>query len=133
MLAEADQRESLVNRLPLLDGEPREEGSEDALLALGRELQVLEDGVTREDRRTLELAADPQLDDFVLCESRDVLSFEAYGPRVGSRLSGDDVHERRLSGAVRTHDASELAGLEVERQVVERSEAVEAHGDVVDR
>ena len=51
---------------------------------------------------------------------------------VGPGLAGDDVHHGGLAGAVRADDGAHLAGLDRERQVVERAEAVERHGDAVE-
>ena len=53
-------------------------------------------------------------------------------PVVRTRLPGDDVHHRRLAGAVRADDAAQLAGIDVERQPVERLEAVEADGQLLE-
>ena len=57
---------------------------------------------------------------------------EERGAGVGPRLAGDDVHHRRLAGAVGADDAAQLAALDGQRQRVERLEAVEADGDVVE-
>jgi hypothetical protein len=47
----------------------------------------------------------------VLVHARDVLTFEPYGPRIGARLAGDDIHQCGFAGAVGSHDAPKLAGL----------------------
>ena len=49
---------------------------------------------------------------------------------VGPGLAGDDVHHRRLAGAVGADDAAQLAGVDRQRQRVQRLEAVEADADV---
>ena len=61
-------------------------------------------------RRLLELAADAGLRDLRLGQRQqiDVLA-EPGRSRVRPRLAGDDVHHRRLAGAVRTDDAAQLA------------------------
>ncbi len=84
--------------------------------------------------RPLELAADAELRDapFRQLGELDFLAFEVNGARGGFRFAGDDVHERRLAGAVRADDAAQLALVDGERQVVEREEPVEVDGDVVD-
>ena len=51
---------------------------------------------------------------------------------VRPRLAGDDVHHRRLAGAVRADDGAHLARLDHERQLVERLEAVERDADAVE-
>src|SRR5262249_28312058 len=47
-------------------------------------------------------------------------------------LAGDDVHHRRLPGAVGADDAAKLARVDRERKVVKRLEAVEADRDAVE-
>ena len=47
-------------------------------------------------------------------------------------LAGDDVHHGGLAGAVRADDRAHLAGLDRERQLVERLEAVERDADAVE-
>src|SRR5262249_18385045 len=51
---------------------------------------------------------------------------------IGSCLPGHDVHHRRLAGAVGSDDATELAGVDPQGQPVERLEAVEAHGQILE-
>ena len=113
--------------------EPRAERRPHALVGLHRELEVLEHRVVLEDRRLLELAADAGVRDLGLGQLREVDRLaEERGARVGPRLAGDHVHHRRLAGAVGADDAAQLAGVDRERQVVERLEAVEADRDVVE-
>src|SRR5262249_20795016 len=57
---------------------------------------------------------------------------EEGGPRVRPRFSGDDIHHRRFTGAVRADDASKLARVDGERKVVECLEPVEADCDAVE-
>ena len=63
---------------------------------------------------------------------RSTRAVEARPRPVGPRLAGDDVHHRRLAGAVGADDRAQLAGLDEQRQVVQRLEAVEADGDAVE-
>src|SRR5690606_27664727 len=51
---------------------------------------------------------------------------------VRPRLAGDDVHHRRLAGAVRADDAAQLARIDVQAQRVESLESVEADRDAVE-
>ena len=53
----------------------------------------------------------------------------------GIRLidAGHDLDERRLSCAVLAHQRVDLAGPDLERDIVERTDAREALADVVDR
>ena len=64
--------------------------------------------------------------------SRSIVEPKKRLAGVGPGLAGDDVHHRRLAGAVRADDAAHLAGADRERQRVQRLEAVEADGDVVE-
>ena len=51
---------------------------------------------------------------------------------VGPGLAGDDVHHRRLAGAVRADDGAQLARLDDERQVVERLKPSKLTRDAVE-
>ena len=84
-----------------------------------RQLEVLEHRQVLEHGRLLELAADAGLRDLRLGQLQQIdVVAEPGRARVGPRLAGDDVHHRRLAGAVRSDDAAQLAGLDVERQSV---------------
>ena len=52
-------------------------------------------------------------------------------PAVRPRLAGDHIHHGGLARAVRPDHATQLARVDRQRELVERLEAVEAHGDVV--
>jgi hypothetical protein len=89
--------------------------------------------VALEDGRFLELAADAELDDGGLVEAGQVdLAVEQDLARVGARLAGDDVHHRRLAGAVGADDGAHLAMVDGQRQLIQRFEAVEGDGDAVE-
>ena len=97
------------------------------------QLEVLGDRQVLEDGRLLELAADAGPGDLGLAHGQQIELVPEPGPAfVGPRLAGDDVHHRRLAGAVRSDDAAQLAGLHVERQRVQRLEAVEADGQLLE-
>ena len=51
-------------------------------------------------------------------------------PSSGARLAGDDVHHGGLAGPVGSDHAAQFAHSDVERQLVERPEAVEGHRNV---
>ena len=86
-----------------------------------------------EHRRLLEFAADAERRDLRLVElGQIVAALEEHVAVVGARLAGDDVHHGGLAGAVRPDDGAHLAGLDRERKVVQRAEAVERHGDAVE-
>ena len=50
-------------------------------------------------------------------------------PSCGGEDAGEDLHQRRLAGAVLAHERVNLAGAEVEVDAVERGDAGEALGD----
>ncbi len=84
-----------------------------------------------EDGRLLELAADADVGDLRFGQARQVDGLAEEGlAGIGPRLAGDDVHHRRLAGAVGADDAAQFAGVDFEGEVVQRLEAVEADGDV---
>ena len=71
---------------------------------------------------------------------RDLLAVEQHPPAVGPVEAGDDLDQRRLAGAVLAHQRMDLAGPEVERDLVERLDAgkrladrlhLELHGQAV--
>ena len=102
-----------------------------ALVRLHRELEVLEhrvvartpwaSGTCGRCRRRAISGSDRRVRSIDLPEER--------GARVGPRLAGDHVHHRRLAGAVGADDAAQLAGVDREREIVQRLEAVEADRD----
>ena len=113
--------------------EAKEQRRAHAAVGLERELEVLEHRQVLEHGRLLELAADADRGDLVLAQAQQVdRRAEERLAGVGPGLAGDDVHHRRLAGAVRADDAAHLAGADRERQRVERLEAVEADRDVVE-
>ena len=86
-----------------------------------------------EHRRLLELAADAGMGDLRFGHAQQVDGLaEKRGARIRPRLAGDHVHHGGLARAVRPDDAAQFAGLDRERQLVQRLEAVEADGDVVE-
>ena len=64
---------------------------------------------------------------------RDLAAVEEHPARVGPVDAGDDLDQRRLAGAVLAHQRVDLAGPEVERDVVERLDAGEGLARVLDR
>ena len=103
------------------------------LVAGQRQLEVLEHRQLLEHGRLLKLAADAGLGDFRLGQREQVdLRPEPRRALIRARLAGDDVHHRGLAGAVRTDDAAQLSRVDVQRQLVERLEAVEADGQLLE-
>ena len=111
--------------------EPEQHRRLDALVGLERQLQVLEHRELLEHRGLLELAPDAHLRDLRLVVAQQVdRAAEEHAARVGPGLAGDDVHHRRLAGAVGADDAAQLTRRDVQRQLVDGLEAVEAHAHV---
>jgi hypothetical protein len=112
----------------------RRENRRGAHAAVGaqRQLEVLEHAELLVHRGLLELAADADLRDVGLAQAQQVdVAAEEDLAAVGPGLAGDAVHHRRLAGAVGADDAAQLAHVDGQRQRVQRLEAVEADGDVV--
>ena len=62
----------------------------------------------------------------------DLAAVEQHPALVGPVDAGDDLDQRRLAGAVLAHQRVDLAGLEVERDVVERLDAGEGLARALD-
>jgi hypothetical protein len=93
---------------------------------------VVEDRHRRKERDVLERPRDSQPDDPVRRRVEQVLAHEHHAPRLRPVQARDDVERRRLACAVRTDQAHDLALVGVERDAVERDDAAEARGDVLD-
>ena len=63
----------------------------------------------------------------------DRVAVEEHAARVGTVHAGDDLDEGRFAGAVLAHQGVDLARLQVERDVIERSNARERLADAFDR
>src|SRR5215218_10236765 len=130
---ELHDRENLIEPVLLRARQAVHEICEHAALALEGEQHVVRDGVELEHRRLLELAPDAERRDRSLVERGEVVrALEHDVALIRSGLAGDDVHHRRLAGAVRADDRPHLAGVHDEREIVQGPEAVEGDGDAVD-
>ena len=70
----------------------------------------------------------------VLDEPRDAQSgLTPHRPRVGRQLAADDLQQRRLAGAVAADDRHPLAGVDLQRHIVEQRQMAEGEGDVIER
>ena len=131
MLAQVDGLQHLEQAVALCRIEREEHRGAHRLVGFQRQLQVLEHGELLEHRRLLELAPDAHLRDLGFGVAQQVdRAAEENPPLIGPRLAGDDVHHRRLAGAVGADDAAQLTRRNVERQIIDRLEAVETHAHV---
>ena len=100
----------------------------DAFVGLQGQFQVLKYRELLKHRRFLKLAADAQRGNLGFVVTQQVYrAAKKYTARIGTGLAGDDVHHRRLAGAIGADDAAQFARGDVERQVVDGLEAVKTH------
>src|SRR5216683_2856774 len=97
------------------------------------EFEVIENGQVFENGRPLKLAPDAEIGDRRLVEPGQIgVAAKEHLARIRTRLAGDDIHHRRLAGAVVADDRAQLAFLDDERELVQRLEAVKADRHAVD-
>src|SRR5229473_3111784 len=97
------------------------------------EFEVIENGQVFENGRPLKLAPDAEIGDRRLVEPGQIgVAAKEHLARIRTRLAGDDIHHRRLAGAVGADDRAQLALLDDERELVQRLEPVKADGHAVD-
>src|SRR5438477_1702513 len=97
-----------------------------------RRLHVLEHGESREDVGALEGPPDAQPAEIVRRHARDVAAVERDVPAIGTQMTGDQVEERGLAGAVGSDDGADRAARHAERHAGDGHEAVEALGEIAD-
>jgi hypothetical protein len=130
-LAEADGLQHFVDAVLLLAVELGSQTRPYRLVGFLRQLQILEHAERFEHRGLLEFATDASLGDVHLAHAGQVEGFAEPGAAAGgARLAGDDVHHGGLAGAVGADDAAQLADADVQAEVRQRLEAVEADVDV---
>src|SRR3989344_898813 len=133
LVLEVDELQHGANAVELLATELEEHRGARTAVGLERELQVLEHAQVLEDGRLLKLAADADLGDLVLALFQQVDGRAEEGrATVRPGLAGDDVHHRGLARAIGADDAAHLAHGDVQAQLVERLETIEADLDVVE-
>lgn len=96
------------------------------------EVEVVEDGQVAHECRGLVDDGDPELRRLSRGVGGDVLAVDQHPTACGSNGAGRHVHERRLSGAVMSEQADDLAGGEGQVDAVERAGDAEIDGDVVE-
>lgn len=91
--------------------QPVKQRREHAALAVQRQFQIVPDGMAFKHRRLLEFSADAELGNIrlVLLGEVDAV-FEQHRAGIRPRLAGDDVHHRRLAGAIRADDGAQFPG-----------------------
>ena len=112
---------------------PQQSGARARRSDFEREFEIVVDGLALEHGRLLEFPPDAKLGDLGLVEAGEIVgAVEHDVAEIRPGLAGDHIHHGGLAGAVRADDGAHLAGLDRERQIVERLEAVERDGDAVE-
>ncbi len=126
----ADDRQDLGQPVVLGPGRRRAQQLVPGAHARQRQQEIVAHRVVIEHRGLLELPPDAERGDMRLVELGEVgPPVEHDLALVRPRLAGDDVHHGGLAGAVGADDGAHFAGLDQQRQVVQRLEAVERYGD----
>ena len=103
------------------------------MLPAKRQFEVLEHRELLEHGRLLKFSADARLRDFRFGQCQEIqFRPKMHASRIRTSLASDDVHHGGLARAVRSDDAAQLAGLDSQGEFVERLEAVEADGQVLE-
>ena len=97
------------------------------------EEDVLGDGELGEEQELLVDGGDAAAGGLARGDGGELLVAEADAAAVGGVGAGDDLDERRLAGAVFAEERVDLAGAEVEGDVVQHADAGEGLGDAADR
>src|SRR5207248_5601680 len=104
-----------------------------ALPEVAADEEVVEHRHALEEGDVLEGAGDPEARAGGRPQAGDVLALELHLPLRGPVDAADAVDEAGLAGAVRADDGDELSVAHSQRGVLQRVDAAEAEGDVVDR
>ena len=100
---------------------------------LAADEDVLDDGEVGEERRLLVDHGDPGVAGICGPVHRDLDPVDEQPPAVRRVHGGEDLHERRLAGTVLADEGVRLAGVEVDRDVLERMDRSERLRDVLER
>ena len=100
--------------------------------ALGADHDVLDRGQAREQPDALQRARDAQAGQVVRVDAGEGRPAPAHRAARGPHEAADHVEQRGLAGPVGADHADDLAACHVERDVVERGEAAEAHAHLLD-
>ncbi len=96
-----------------------------ALERLRADEDVLRDAEVGEERRLLEDDRDPRLLRLLGAVEDHLLAVEQQPAALGPVDAGEDLHERRLAGAVLAHERVRLAGVQLDVRVLERADGAE--------
>src|SRR5579862_1956525 len=130
---ETDNPQDLVHLLQLRPSDFSPQRLEERARAGQSELQVLKYRQPFEYRRLLKFPADAYGGDLRLGQFQQIdVGAKSGRSRVRPRFSRDDVHHGGLARSVRPDDAQKLARFHAQRKIVQRLEAVEAHGQVLE-
>src|ERR687894_748087 len=99
---------------------------------VGRHPDVVADRHRPEDLEALERAGDTEPGPLVGGHTDDVAAVEPDPAPLDRLQAADGVEERRLAGAVRPDEPGRLAGRHVQVHEVQRLDASEGHGDLLD-
>ena len=92
---------------------------------------VLQNGEALEEPHALKGARDAARGQRVRRQARDVAPGEPDRPAVHAQVTADEIHERRLAGAVRTDEPEHLTGCDGEVNVGDGVHAAESLRDAV--
>ena len=119
---------------PLLGRRARaaQDPAEPALVALGGDEQVLQDGETHEQARELEGAPDAEVEHAVGRSVGDLVAAIAHGALLDALIAGDDIEERRLAGSVGADQAVDLALVDLQVTLRQGRDAAVVLADALD-
>ena len=123
--------EHVIDLLLLRRGNPRKKGFHESLLSCERKLKIFKDSELLEDGRLLKLPADTGLRDLGFGHLQQIqVASKPCGAGIGTGFSRDDVHHRGLARTIGADNATQLAGFDVEGELVQGLETVEADSEL---
>ena len=87
-------------------------------LRLNRERHIFDRAEAEKELGNLKRPRQPERAAPVCGSPRNIATRELYSARIGKRLTGDLVNERRFSRAIGSDDGMEFAGADIERKPV---------------
>src|SRR4029079_6564895 len=132
MVLQEDHRGHVLHLLADLLGPLPEQRTGDVAATRQREFEILEHGEVFVDRGGLELAPDPEADDFLLLTAGDFLVLELDRAVRNPGPAADQFEHGVLAGTVRADDHPQFALVDIEVERVDRLEPVEGDADVLE-